>query len=58
MEAELILCDTNVFIHFFNGNEETIAIFEKFGDKRVLIPSVTVMEKWTLPGTKFSHHSN
>jgi predicted nucleic acid-binding protein len=52
MEEELVLCDTNVFIHFFNGNEETIAIFEKFGDKRVLIPSVTVMELYQGMGNK------
>jgi predicted nucleic acid-binding protein len=44
MEEGLVLCDTNVFIHFFNGNEETINIFGKLGDKRILIPSVTVME--------------
>ena len=44
MEEGLVLCDTNVFINFFNGNEETIDIFKKLGDKRILIPSVTVME--------------
>ena len=44
MEEGLVLCDTNVFINFFNGNEETINIFKKLGDKRILIPSVTVME--------------
>jgi predicted nucleic acid-binding protein len=44
MEEGLVLCDTNIFINFFNGNEETINIFKKLGDKRILIPSVTVME--------------
>ncbi len=44
MEEGLVLCDTNVFINFFNGNEETIDIFKKLGDKRILIHSVTVME--------------
>ena len=44
MEKGLVLCDTNVFINFFNGNEETIDIFRKLGEKRILIPSVTVME--------------
>lgn len=44
MEEDLVLCDTNVFIHFFNGNEETIAFFKNLGDKRILIPSITLME--------------
>jgi predicted nucleic acid-binding protein len=44
MEEGLVLCDTNVFINFLNGNEETINIFRKLEDKRILIPSVTVME--------------
>jgi len=52
MEEELVLCDTNVFIHFFNGNEETINIFKKLGDRRILIPSVTVMELYQGMGNK------
>ena len=44
MEEDLVLFDTNVFINFFNGNEETVDIFKKLGNKRILIPSVTVME--------------
>ncbi len=52
MEEELVLCDTNVFIHFFNGNEETINIFKELGNKRILIPSVTVMELYQGMGNK------
>ena len=52
MEEELVLCDTNVFINFFNGNEETAAIFKKLGAGRILIPSVTVMELYQGMGNK------
>ncbi len=52
MEEELVLCDTNVFINFFNGNEETVAIFKKLGAGRILIPSVTVMELYQGMGNK------
>jgi len=52
MEEELVLCDTNVFIHFFNGNEETINVLKELGNKRVLIPSVTVMELYQGMGNK------
>ena len=52
MEEELVLCDTNVFINLFNGNEETVNIFKQWGNKRVLIPSVTVMELYQGMGNK------
>jgi predicted nucleic acid-binding protein len=52
MEEELVLCDTNVFIHFFNGSEDTINILKKLGDKRILIPSVSVMELYQGMGNK------
>lgn len=44
MEKELILCDTNIFISWFNGNADTILSIEKIGLRNILIPSVTVME--------------
>ena len=40
----MILCDTNIFISWFNGNPETIRIIEKIGLHNILIPSVTIME--------------
>lgn len=44
METELILCDTNVFISWFNGDQNTIKSLEHIGLRNILIPSVTVME--------------
>ncbi|MCP5104933.1 MAG: type II toxin-antitoxin system VapC family toxin [bacterium] len=52
MEEALVLCDTNVFINFFNGNEETVNIFKELGVERILIPSVTVMELYQGMGNK------
>ena len=52
MEEDLVLFDTNVFINFFNGNEETVEIFKRLGNKRILIPSVTVMELYQGMGNK------
>ena len=39
-----ILCDTNVFIYAFNGNEEVIAQINKIGKENIVISAVTVME--------------
>ncbi len=44
MEKELILCDTNIFIHWFNGNALTIETLIQIGLDNILIPSITVME--------------
>ncbi|MCP5048695.1 MAG: type II toxin-antitoxin system VapC family toxin [bacterium] len=52
MEEDLVLFDTNVFINFFNGSEETVDIFKRLGNKRILIPSVTVMELYQGRGNK------
>ena len=52
MEEDLVLFDTNVFINFFNGNEETVDIFKRLGNRRILIPSVTVMELYQGMGNK------
>lgn len=40
----MILCDTNIFIHAFNGNEETIESLEKIGYENIVLSSITVME--------------
>ena len=39
-----ILCDTNVFIKLFRGDEEVISALEKIGDRNVLMPGVSAME--------------
>jgi predicted nucleic acid-binding protein len=44
MEKELVLCDTNIFIHWFNGNSLTIETLGQIGLENILIPSITIME--------------
>ncbi len=40
----MVLCDTNILIHAFNGNLDTIVQMEAIGFNNILLPSVTVME--------------
>ncbi len=40
----MILCDTNIFIHAFNGRQETIHALEIIGLSNVGLSSITVME--------------
>ncbi len=40
----MILCDTNVFIHAFNGNEATITQMEAIGLKKIALSAITLME--------------
>jgi len=44
METELILCDTNVFIHLLNNDTETVTRLERFGFSNLLMSSITAME--------------
>ncbi len=44
MEKELILCDTNIFISWFTGDDKTISALQGIGLDNILIPSVTTME--------------
>jgi hypothetical protein len=44
MEKELILCDTNIFISWFKGEEKTISELKKIGLNNILVPSITIME--------------
>jgi hypothetical protein len=44
MEKELILCDTNIFISWFKGEEETISELKSIGLNNILAPSITIME--------------
>lgn len=39
-----IICDTNVFIHAFNGDQHTIAELAKIGPGNTMMPSITAME--------------
>lgn len=40
----MVLCDTNILIHAFNGNQDTISKLEIIGLQNVILSSITVME--------------
>jgi predicted nucleic acid-binding protein len=40
----MVLCDTNILIHAFNGNQATINQMEAIGFENILLSSITVME--------------
>lgn len=40
----MILCDTNVLIYAFNGQQATINQMEEIGFENILLSSITVME--------------
>jgi len=40
----VVLCDTNILIELFKGNQATIDIIEQIGFDNISISSVTVME--------------
>jgi predicted nucleic acid-binding protein len=40
----MILCDTNIFIHAFNGRTDTIDQLKKIGLPDIVLSSITVME--------------
>ena len=48
----MILCDTNIFIHAFNGNETTIAQMETIGLKEIALSAITLMELYQGMGNK------
>jgi len=50
MEKELILCDTNIFISWFRGDNETVVRLKQIGLENIIIPSVAIME--LLQGTR------
>ena len=39
-----VICDTNIFIHAFNGNQRTIAELAEIGAGNTMMPSITAME--------------
>lgn len=48
----MILCDTNVLIHTFNGRQETINKLEELGLAEIAISVITVMELYQGMGNK------
>lgn len=48
----MVLCDTNIFIHAFNGDTETISALQSIGYHNILLSSITVMELYQGMGNK------
>lgn len=48
----MVLCDTNIFIHAFNGEAQTISTLESIGYDNILLSSITVMELYQGMGNK------
>ncbi|MBI4648497.1 MAG: type II toxin-antitoxin system VapC family toxin [Bacteroidia bacterium] len=44
MKNSFVLCDTNILIHLFLNDSNTIAELSKIGSENILISSVTEME--------------
>lgn len=44
MEKELVICDTNIFIHFLNKDKKTIDKLVEIGLDNIAMSSVTAME--------------
>ena len=44
MEQKLVLCDTNIFIHWFNNNQDTIEMLKLIGLENIAISVISVME--------------
>ncbi len=40
----MVLCDTNILIHAFNGNTSTIEALEGIGFHNIVLSSITTME--------------
>jgi hypothetical protein len=40
----MILCDTNIIIRAFNGDDKTIEALKSIGHENIALSSVTVME--------------
>jgi predicted nucleic acid-binding protein len=48
----MILCDTNVFIHAFNGNKATLEQLNSIGLNNVVLSAITLMELYQGMGNK------
>jgi len=48
----MVLCDTNIFIHAFNGDAKTISALQSIGYDNILLSNITVMELYQGMGNK------
>jgi predicted nucleic acid-binding protein len=48
----MILCDTNIFIHAFNGRQETIDRLHQIGLEQIALSAITIMELYQGMGNK------
>ncbi len=48
----MVLCDTNVFIHAFNGRQTTIDRLKNIGFDQIVLSVITVMELYQGMGNK------
>ena len=48
----MILCDTNIFIHAFNSDADTIKQLNQIGLENVVLSAITVMELYQGMGNK------
>ncbi|MCO6493347.1 MAG: type II toxin-antitoxin system VapC family toxin [Phaeodactylibacter sp.] len=48
----MILCDTNIFIHAFNGSAQTIEELNQIGHENIALSTITVMELFQGMGNK------
>jgi len=48
----MVLCDTNIFIHAFNGRQETIDQLQDIGLDQVALSVITLMELYQGMGNK------
>jgi tRNA(fMet)-specific endonuclease VapC len=39
-----VVCDTNVFVHFFIGDDKTKSNISSIGEDNLLVPSIVLME--------------
>jgi len=44
MEKKLVICDTNIFIHFLNNDIKTIEILKIIGIENIAMSVITAME--------------
>ena len=48
----MVLCDTNIFIHAFNSDTNTIKQLKHIGLQNIILSSITVMELYQGMGNK------
>ncbi len=48
----MILCDTNILIHAFNGDSITLSNLKNIGIENIILSSITIMELYKGMGNK------